>query len=312
MEFARHTLKEMIAVRKLISFHYFEFAKGYVFEGEQHDFWEFLYVDKGSVEVKADDRTHQLEQGMIIFHKPEEFHTVQVSQQHKPPNLFVLSFECTSPHMVRFENQLIRLGTKERNLLSLLLQEGFHSFEPPYDSSHTHELISNPEAPFASEQVMRNYLEMLLIQLIRQQDEGDLRDASSAARKPASFQTENTEEQMAERMIAFMREHLQEPLKLEQLCKEMHLGKSRLKEIFHSRTGTGPIEYFKQLKIEEAKSLIREQHYNYTEIAAILGYSSIHYFSRDFKKSTGMSPSDYARTAKARVRLDTSSAPKRK
>jgi AraC-like DNA-binding protein len=46
--------------------------------------------------------------------------------------------------------------------------------------------------------------------------------------------------------------------------------------------------------------MIREQHYNYTEIAWILGYTSIHYFSRDFKKTAGMSPSESARTVKAR------------
>ncbi|GLX68629.1 helix-turn-helix domain-containing protein [Paenibacillus glycanilyticus] len=298
MEFARHTLAEMLAVRKLISFHYFEFAKGYVFEGEQHDFWELLYVDKGSVEVRADERTHQLEQGMIIFHKPGEFHTVEVSQQHKPPNLFVLSFECTSPCMEKFENLILQLGTRERNLLSLLLQEGFHSFEPPYDNSHIHELISRENAPFASEQAMRNYLETLLIQLIRLQEN----DERQAVRKPASFQSEKAEQQTAERIISFMREHLSEQLTLDKLCEELHLGKSRLKEIFHAQAGVGPMDYFKQLKIEEAKTLIREQQSNMTEIAAQLGYSSIHYFSRDFKKATGMPPSDYARSAKARVK----------
>ncbi|MCM3631105.1 AraC family transcriptional regulator [Paenibacillus glycanilyticus] len=297
MEFARHTLQEMLAVRKLISFHYFEFAKGYVFEGEQHDFWELLYVDKGSVEVRADEQTHQLEQGMIIFHKPGEFHTVNVGHQHKPPNLFVLSFECASPCMERFENRVMQLGTKERNLLSLLLQEGFHSFAPPYDDSHIHELISREDAPFASEQAMRNYLETLLIQLIRQQGDAELQ----SVRKPASFQTEKAEQQTADRIIAFMRGHLAEQLTLDRLCQELHLGKSRLKEVFHAQAGVGPMDYFKQLKIEEAKTLIREQQYNFTEIAAMLGYSSIHYFSRDFKKATGMPPSDYARTAKARA-----------
>ncbi|SFD96952.1 AraC-type DNA-binding protein [Paenibacillus catalpae] len=297
MEFARHTLKEMLAVRKLISFHYFEFAKGYVFEGEQHDFWELLYVDKGSVEVRADELTHQLEQGMIIFHKPGEFHTVNVGHRHKPPNLFVLSFECASPCMERFENRVMQLGTKDRNLLSLLMQEGFHSFAPPYDNSDIHELITREGAPFASEQAMRNYLETLLIQLIRQQDDAE----RQAVRKPASFQTEKAEQQTAERIIAFMRGHLSEQLTLDRLCKELHLGKSRLKEVFHAQAGVGPMDYFKQLKIEEAKTMIREQQYNFTEISAMLGYSSIHYFSRDFKKATGMPPSDYARTAKARA-----------
>ncbi|WP_336785425.1 AraC family transcriptional regulator [Paenibacillus sp. MMO-177] len=297
MEFIRHTLKEMLAVRKLISFHYFEFAKGYIFEGEQHDFWELLYVDKGNVEVRADEQTHQLEQGMIIFHKPGEFHTVKVGSQHKPPNLFVLSFECASPCMQSFENRIMQLGTKERNLLSLLMQEGFYSFEPPYDKSDLHELVTREDAPFASEQAMRNYLEILLIQLIRQQEDAD----RQSARKPASFQTEKAEQRTADRIISYMREHLAEQLTLDRLCKELHLGKSRLKEVFHAQAGIGPMDYFKQLKIEEAKTMIREQQYNMTEIAAMLGYSSIHYFSRDFKKATGMPPSDYARTAKARA-----------
>jgi YesN/AraC family two-component response regulator len=92
-------------------------------------------------------------------------------------------------------------------------------------------------------------------------------------------------------------------LTFEDLCKEAHLGKSRLREIFQAATGTGVLEYFKQLKIEESKSLIREEQYNFTEIAARLGYGSIHYFSWDFKKMTGMPPSDYARSVKARTQV---------
>ncbi|GGG61695.1 helix-turn-helix domain-containing protein [Paenibacillus radicis (ex Gao et al. 2016)] len=303
MDFNRLTLQEVITVNKLISFHYFEYTRGYVFEGEQHDFWEMLYVDKGAVEVRADDRTYELTQGMIIFHKPGEFHTVRVGDGHKPPNLIVLAFECRSAYMDRFANLLLPLGTPERNLLSLLLQEGFHSFLPPYDNPSVHELIRNPDAPFASEQAMKGYLEALLIRLVRGMDAERSAEQSRAAgvRRPSSIQTEKAEQRIVGGIIDFMKSKLSEPLTLEQLCKETHLGKSRLKEIFHSQTGTGAIEYFKLLKIEEAKTLIREHALNYTEIAAALGYGSIHYFSRDFKKSTGMSPSEYARTAKARV-----------
>lgn len=40
-----------MAVDAIVTVHYFEYAKNYVFEGEKHDFWELLYVDKGEVEV---------------------------------------------------------------------------------------------------------------------------------------------------------------------------------------------------------------------------------------------------------------------
>ncbi|NBC72609.1 helix-turn-helix domain-containing protein [Paenibacillus sacheonensis] len=296
MEFTPLALGESISIPKLYSFHYFEYAKGFVFEGEEHDFWEFLYVDKGEVEVRADDRTIKLSQGEMIFHKPGEFHTVRVAQEHKPPNLIVISFECRSPDMVRFEDKVIALGKRERELLALLLQEGFRTFSPAFDDPRVHRLSPHPEAPYAGQQVMRSYLELLLIFLLR--GEGP---AVPESPRLTSMHQDNAEMLAEERILAYMQAHLADNLTLDQLCRAMHLGKTRLKEIFQTRIGTGAMEYFKQLKITEAKSLIREQQYNLTEIAAKLGYASIHYFSRDFKRSTGMSPSDYARSVKARA-----------
>ena len=50
---------------------------------------------------------------------------------------------------------------------------------------------------------------------------------------------------------------------------------------------------------ELAKELIREKNMNFTQIADYLGYTSIHYFSRQFKKIAGMTPSEYASSIKA-------------
>lgn len=297
MDFPSLTLSESITITKLYSFHYFEYAKGFVFEGEEHDFWEMLYVDKGEVEVRADDRTIKLSQGEMIFHKPGEFHTVQVAHHHKPPNLIVISFESRSPDMARFEDKVLALGKKEAELLALILQEGFRTFLPPFDDPRSHRLTLQESAPYAGEQVIKAYLELLLVFLLR----GEGPAAAQEPPKLASLQRENAEQRIEERIIAYMQEHLADNLTLDQLCQAVHLGKTRLKEIFQTRVGTGAMEYFKQLKIQEAKSLIREMQFNHTEIAARLGYGSIHYFSRDFKRATGMSPSEYARSVKARA-----------
>ncbi|MEG2287978.1 MAG: helix-turn-helix transcriptional regulator, partial [Ruthenibacterium sp.] len=58
------------------------------------------------------------------------------------------------------------------------------------------------------------------------------------------------------------------------------------------------MEYFGTLKINAAKRIVREGNHNFTEIAVLLGYNSIHYFSRHFKKVTGMTPSEYASSVK--------------
>ena len=66
----------------------------------------------------------------------------------------------------------------------------------------------------------------------------------------------------------------------------------------------GVIEYFSMLKIKSAKHFIRMGSLNFTQIAEQLGYTSIHYFSRQFKKLAGMTPSEYASSVKAIMEKD--------
>lgn len=299
MDFPSIQLQESLTIQTLFSFHYFEYAKGFVFDGEQHDFWEILYVDKGEVEVRADDHIHTLHQGNMIFHKPEEFHTVSVKHEHTPPNLIVICFECTSPAMAIFEKKILSLGDRERNILSLIIQEGFQAFLPPFDKPTVHRLERNPSAPFASEQMIKSYLEVLLITLIRNQEQASTPD--SMKYKQSSLQKEKAEQRIVQQIMDYLKANLSQSFTQDHLCQTFHLGKSRLKELFQSQMQTGILETFKSLKIEQAKTYIRDGRYNFTEIAAMLGYASIHYFSRDFKKTVGMPPSDYAKSVKARL-----------
>ena len=86
---------------------------------------------------------------------------------------------------------------------------------------------------------------------------------------------------------------------MEQICHDNLVGLSQLQNLFRSKCGCGIIEYFSQMKICRAKELIREKNMNFTQIADYLGYTSIHYFSRQFKKIAGMTPSEYALSIKA-------------
>ena len=76
-------------------------------------------------------------------------------------------------------------------------------------------------------------------------------------------------------------------------CHEFSIGRAHLQRIFREHTGLGAIEYFCQMRISAAKQLIRENKMNLTDTAKTLGYTSIHYFSKQFKKITGIPPSRY-------------------
>ena len=74
-------LEKPFTIDEIVSIHYFEYTSTYAFEGEQHDFWEFLYVDKGEVSVRAGETDHTLRKGQIIFHKPGEFHSLRAGRR---------------------------------------------------------------------------------------------------------------------------------------------------------------------------------------------------------------------------------------
>lgn len=118
--------------RRWFPVHYFEYSSRYVFEGERHPFWEFLYVDKGEVLVTAGKETRRLRRGDLIFHQPDEFHTV-AADGVCAPNLAVTSFVCASPSMSFFENKVLRVGEVERELLSRILREARGAFSTPLD-----------------------------------------------------------------------------------------------------------------------------------------------------------------------------------
>ena len=100
-------------------------------------------------------------------------------------------------------------------------------------------------------------------------------------------------------MVDYLEAHLDSHVTIEQICRENLIGRSQLQKIFREQSSLGIIEYFSLMKINAAKQLIRTNKMNFTQISEQLGYTSIHYFSRQFKKVTGMTPSEYASSIKA-------------
>lgn len=293
----RLQLQEGIRLGRLVTFHYFELDRTFTSKEEKHDFWEFVYVDKGKVAISTDSGKRLLEQGDIIFYKPNEMHSGG-AREETAPNLIILSFECDSPAMRFFEDRSFRLNDGERSLLAHIVEEGLTAFEPSITLRQPKVLGRRANAPFGCEQLIKNYLEILLIGLIRRAATLD------TEWKPSLIGKENRDRHLVAEAIAYMEENLQHNLTLEEVSAACSVSKSLLKTRFKEAKGMGVIEYFTRIKIDKAKVLIREESLNYTQIAERLGYSSIHYFSRQFKLITGMTLTEYARTVHARVAGD--------
>ncbi len=288
-------LQDTLSIHEIYSIHYFEYMCDFSFPGESHDFWEFLCVDKGEVNVLAGEKFHALKKGDIIFHKPNEFHDVN-SNGLIAPNLVVMSFSCTSPVMSFFEEKVLQISEPERLLLAQIIQEAKYVFAGRMDDPYQEELIPSESPRFAGEQLIRLYLEQLLIQLVRRYM---VRPDQPINPNIVKSIKQKADGELFSQVQEYMEAHICETLTIEQLCRSNSIGRSQLQKLFRTRTGYGAIEYFSRMKVDLAKQMIRENHYNFTQIADALGFSSIHYFSRQFKRITGMTPSEYASSIKA-------------
>lgn len=288
-------LTEPFAIKQLISFHYFEFSKNFAFEGEKHDFWEFVYVDKGEMEAFADSASYRLKQGEMIFHKPNEFHGVCANRQ-VAPNVIILSFVCPSREMAYFNNKIFTLDAEQKEILAGIMKSGFAAFLPPFDDPHDHALRRNPNAPTGAEQLIKIHLEMLLIRL---RDAGDR--SARLAERLNNATLRRSENDLVLRMCEYMEQHIYADLRLQDIYRAFNLSKSHALALFKHHRGVSIMKHYRGLKIEHAKSLIRAQSHTFTEIADILRYDSVHSFSRHFKACTDMSPSEYLRTVIAKL-----------
>lgn len=290
MKYKAVELKEEFSIKRIISIHYFEYMSDFKFAGESHNFWELLCVDKGEVEVTADLEKITLHRGDIIFHKPNEFHNVEANGV-SAPNLVVVSFECGDPAMGFFEGKILKVGEGERRLLAQILSEAREVFPGPLDNPYQEELIRGEKTPFGGEQLIKLYLEQLLIHLYRENAffQEIQREQPYAARKSETLYGD---------IVAYLEHNIRQQLTVEQICKDNLIGNSQLKKLFREREHCGVIEYFNRKKIDMAKELIRSRNMNFTQIADYLGYASVHYFSRQFKKTTGMTPTEYTASIK--------------
>ena len=160
--------------------------------------------------------------------------------------------------------------------------------------------LKQPPDIFGSQQMIRLLIEQFLIHLARRYSASYTSVVRPKVTMPAAKSTKSKNDiEVYSLVTEYMKEHIRSHVTIEQICKDNLVGRSRLQKIFKNQCGLGIIDYFSKLKINSAKELIRSRHMNFTQISDYLGYTSIHYFSRQFKKETGMTPSEYASPIKA-------------
>jgi two-component system response regulator YesN len=105
---------------------------------------------------------------------------------------------------------------------------------------------------------------------------------------------------LSEEVTKYLRKNLHEHVTIESLSRRFNVSPSYLFRVVKAATGVAPMDYFMGRKIQEAQSLIRgNEGTMIKDIASALCFEDQHYFSRVFKKYTGMTPMEYRESIKA-------------
>ena len=105
-----------------------------------------------------------------------------------------------------------------------------------------------------------------------------------------------------QRALEYIHRNYDNPeLSNEKIAAGIGVSSKYLSQIFHKETGIQIHKYLNQVRIEAAQKLAVLGTMNITEIAYAVGYPSIHTFSKIFKKTTGLTPSEFLRTSLAQA-----------
>ncbi len=274
-----YTILEQIRITNMYSFFKVAYQKGYEFPGETHNFWECLYVLEGEVLVSSDERIYNLSKGGLIFHKPLELHKFSVTRD-QGAILLVFSFSAEGPLTGWLRNKVFALTENQRELVSHLLEytESKITSSPQSDVAQriSHYLQPFHQLPYYS-QLVSCYLHQLFLSLT---EEGTISSVSSAA-----------DARTFRRAISYLNANLHRQPAVSEIARYCNISEASLKRLFEKYAGISVHKYLLKLKIKIAMELL-EDHESVASVAEKLGFTSQSYFSKAFKRETGVSPSD--------------------
>ena len=270
------------------SIYYFEFGKDFSHAPEKHNFWEMVYVDSGQINAITNGVGCTLREEQAIFHEPMEVHA-HISDNRVANNMLVISFSAEGEMLGELKNKTFDLDKTGKMLLSLFLDEAKNALGTVPSNYESKENLSFEKTVFGASQLLSCYFTEFLIRLIR----GGNASINKLSISKKSRDIANNS--LSELICDYLKSNIYTPISLKEVCEHFLIGKTQLCKIFRENTGQSPMDYYMTLKISEAKKLLREKNHTVSQISDMLGYSSVHIFSRAFKKAVGHSPSSYSR-----------------
>lgn len=248
---------------------YQEKGTNYNFSGEKHSYWELTYVDKGELLTTIDGVSYHLKQGDLIFYAPMQFHT-QSTFEKISSSYLTINFKMNFNHADLLCNKIFSIQRDSYFIVTRLIEE-----------------LSNNN--LYSDDLSLCYLKELIIQMLRL-------DNSHFHSKPTTHMQQTYENELLNDILLYIDDNIYEKISVSTLCEHFCISTSMLHSLFRKNMNNTAKNYINELKLSKSKELIRNSTHTLSEISEMLGFSSIHYFSKKFKSYFNISPTEYSKS----------------
>ena len=256
------------------------YTPSFIFHGEWHDAWELVYVISGEIIIETEEETFTLKARQAFLHKPNEFHKHRAN--NIACNVCVISFDSDSPRLYELTRRVLPISQYMQSLIYRVTDEGTLYLA---GKNAIPLRAKNETVGFACGQIIKNMLELLLIELLRQEEQEPTQNSSVPSR---------SEKTLILSIKCYLSENLYRKLTLEEIANGLGYSVSHICSAFKKHMGMSVIHYFISLRIAKAKDLIAEGKMSLSEISDALDFDTIQYFSTQFKKFVGIPPSQYS------------------
>ena len=191
-----------------------------------------------------------------------------------------------------FENKKFPLSPYLVKFIYSILEEGRKTFDITYSDSNLKKMELLPKPTLGGEQLIKNYLEIFLINLLRDQTETEQSNTTFLPWTELSAKP-------IDDVTAVLKENIYSALTIDEICARTNYSKAYLFRVFKAKTGKTIMAYFIELKINHAKQLLRENELSVREISEKLAFTTPDYFTKTFKRVTGTTPLAYKKRSTA-------------
>ena len=264
-----------IQIQDILGYYYRIRTPGYQFKGERHNFFELTYIDTGVMYTEVDGVIHRLGEKDMIIYGPGQYHTQYTDEDQSVSYITILfNMENLSADM-------------SADWYDTLLNKVFPYNKKTYTLIKTFVRESTTGVPYM-DSLMLCLLSETIIRLLQG-------EYVAPTAQPASVVRQNYQDELFDRINAYIEENICEPLTIAEICQQFSLSRSSLQLLFKNAVNQSPKKFISDMKLEKSCQMLRENKYTISEISLKLGYSSIHYFSNAFNQKYHISPSEYAK-----------------